>query len=350
MALRPPSNALFCVCLFATIAQADQADQTTLQTVANGLNEPSAVAIRPGGAADRYEVFVALRGAGRVVKYISGEDRPQPAITGFHSNAADISEPNSTGPWALAFLDRMTLIVAAGGGDRDTLVRAYELHDDESIEADAKKQHAGVATQDGIRRGTDALAIHAAARTIANDRVPDLLIFTATGDERQRGLWKMPIRAGSIGELVPFAAEADASEATTPTAITIGEHGFVVVARSADGDESPSELAFYNPIDGSRLMRLSCELPRIVALAYSPRTGNLYAAAGSTDDSDGSIYRLDDASQPGAPACSAIGVVEVSGPTAMAFAPDGALYVTANDNDGDEGANNGILLKLTGEL
>ena len=359
MALRSLFIASAWACLFATTISADDLE---IETVLTGLNRPSSIAIRPGGADDNYEIFIAEPGAGRIVKYISGQVETQPAITGFDS---DGKKENADGPQSLVFLDRIRLVVVTSGDDRDALVRSYELRDEEAITADSTKEQVGVAAQDGIRRGTDALRLHAAARTISNDRVPDLLIVTATGDAERRSLWKLPVRAGTIGELVPFTTETDGDASSKPAAITVSEQGFVVVAGSAGANDPSSEIVFYNPIDGAPLLRLPCDLPSIMALAYSPRTGNLYAAAAQVSQADdlssvsqaddlssgistAGVYRIDDASKPGAPASRATKVADVNGPTAIAFAPDGSLYVSANKKN--DTSKNGVLLKITGDF
>jgi hypothetical protein len=189
-----------------------------------------------------------------------------------------------------------------------------------------------------------------------------MLVITAAGDERGRALWKMPLRAGTIGELAPFAAKPAGRSAAPPTAVTVGVRGFVVLAYSATDDQPQSELAFYNPINGNRVLQMTCELPNIVALAYSPHSGNLYAASSQADDltsaisvepssenSTGGVYRLDDASQPGARACATTKVADVRNLTAMTFAPDGALYITTKGND-KETSESGALLRITGDL
>jgi DNA-binding beta-propeller fold protein YncE len=340
-------------CLFAATAAGDD---LAVETMLDELDSPSAVAVRPGGTMDRFEIFVAERAAGQIIKWVAGETEPQPAIVGFQPGGADEGRSQQTGLQAIHFLDPTRLVVIAADQDRTALVRSYELRDDAPVKADAMHEQVGVAAQNGIRRGTEALRLHDVARTLANDRVPDLMIVTATGDERERGLWKVPVRAGTIGDLLPFAAETQRSSpllggvrgGSHPTAIAVSNQGYVAVAQAKD---SHSELAFYNPIDGARLMQCALDLTNIAALAYSPQTGNLYAAAVNSDEVDSGIYRIDDESQPAAPACKAIKVADIKHPTAMAFAPDGTLYVSAmGDNDDDTRYDNGVLLKITGNF
>ena len=86
---------------------------------------------------------------------------------------------------------------------------------------------------------------------------------------------------------------------------------------------------------------MATNLKQLVGLAYSPTSGSLYAA-----DFAGGIHRIDDASEPGRPACRTVKVADVSKPTALAFAPDGALYVVTFGSADDDGT----LEVVTGNL
>jgi len=103
-------------------------------------------------------------------------------------------------------------------------------------------------------------------------------------------------------------------------------------------------IAFYNPMDGAPLLELPTTLHEIAGLAYSDETQNLYAcdfAAG--DPQQGGVFRIDDTSRSGEPACRAVRIATVARPTALAFGPDGALYVTACGTvDGQ-----GVLVRIT---
>jgi hypothetical protein len=100
-------------------------------------------------------------------------------------------------------------------------------------------------------------------------------------------------------------------------------------------------LVFLNPLDGKVELELGSDLSSICGLAYNPTGGNLYAAS-----FDGGIYRIDDASEPGKPACRTVKITEVSRPTGLAFAPDAALFVTTLGT----GDNDGTLQFVTGDL
>jgi DNA-binding beta-propeller fold protein YncE len=89
----------------------------------------------------------------------------------------------------------------------------------------------------------------------------------------------------------------------------------------------------------------------ITDLAYSPVTEFLYAVDfASMAEDRGGIYRIDAAIVDGRQACQVLPVATVFRPTALAFAPDGAMYVTALGDTDAAQENRGILLKITGEL
>jgi hypothetical protein len=76
----------------------------------------------------------------------------------------------------------------------------------------------------------------------------------------------------------------------------------------------------------------------------------LYAANFSATNDRGGVYRIDDAGESGKPACRAVKVAEAARPTALAFAPDGTLYVVVLGGDDNKDKDSGALLKITGEL
>lgn len=143
---------------------------------------------------------------------------------------------------------------------------------------------------------------------------------------------KARVQAGVVGAPQPFGPKDDAE---SPRAVAISNSGRLVV-----GDAS-GRLAFYSPIDGTLELAMETNLKGLVGLAYSPMSGSLYAA-----DFAGGIHRIDDASKPARPACRTVKVADVSRPTALAFAPDGALYVVSfGSGDGD-----GTLEVVSGDL
>jgi hypothetical protein len=318
-----------------------------------GLHSPCGVAIRPEANGDNYEIYVSDAGTGRVIRVRSGQPGAgEDAITGFASQRNGGESFQSPGPRGLLFLDRTRLVVTGGGGDGRAYVRLYELADQQTpLAAERYDQHVEPPASDE-QATAPVESFYGLARTAANNSVPDMLVVAALGRQGSAGTWKVPIRAGTLGELEPFASTEPRNERAVPAGIVVGPHGYIVIAEpTAKNSSGSNRLKFLNPIDGSPALKVTAELPAIVGLAYSPRSGNLYAAvfASSEGNRDG-IYRIDDVGEPGKPACAAAKIAKVGRPTALAFGPDGALYVAALGASEENDTTSGILLKLSGEF
>lgn len=327
---RRPIRLLFLVAWFgiSLVVTHASAANVAVEAILTDLHQPSGLAVRPGGTADRYEVFVADSGAGRVVRWSAvAPKQAVDVVTGFKTQAA--ADPlRHTGPRALYFLDPGLLVVGTTRDKDGDLLRLYELPDgDAALSADATTEP----NSDGP--AFDGVACTAIARSRANEFVPDLLFLVIRDADGRERLMKTRVQAGIIGGPKSFGPK----DAREPRAITISNSGRVVVG-DADG-----RLSFYNPIDGQIELEMPTDLKEPIGLAYNPATGSLYAA-----DFAGGIYRIDDTSQPGHPECRTVKVTDVSQPTALAFAPDGSLYVVTYGNG--NGDANGTLSVVTGDL
>jgi hypothetical protein len=342
--------ALGLACALGSVAIGADTNAIAVEKVLPGLKNPHGVAIRPDGSGEPYEVFVAESGAGRVVKIRS--DKPEKRIdvvSGFSTKPANDDNLSSPGAHSLHFLDHMRLVVAGGNDDGAPFVKFYELPEPESpLTADQHKQEANV-PETGKEPSFDAHVFGSIARTRLNDHVGDFLLVAARSNGPSTGLVYVPVRSGTLGDAVP-ARLKNVEGGFQIGGIAVGSNGYVVVAMNALGDSpQPSNLAFFSPLDRRIVMQLSTDLQRIVALAYSPKSGNLFVAnSATTGEGRSGIYRIDRVVRPKAAACSAVKIADVHSPTALAFAPDGALYVTASGGTG--GMNAGALLKLTGDL
>jgi hypothetical protein len=87
-------------------------------------------------------------------------------------------------------------------------------------------------------------------------------------------------------------------------------------------------------------------------LAYSPRSGNLYALdLAWSDAKEAGLYRIDASRQDGQMSAKAVKIASLEKPTALAFASDGTLYITLL-GAAAEGAKEkpGQVVKITGDL
>lgn len=323
------------------------ASDVAVQKVLTGLQVPCGVAVRPNSASAPYEIFVADRGAGRVVRIVSSTaNASTDAIAGFAPHAA-VGNSGEPGICSLYFLDQTRLVVAGGDENKTAFLRLYELSgQDVALKADEHKQSVDLPSE-GDEPKVDVLSFHSLTRTRPNDKVADNLLVAATGEHGPAGLWKVALRANTLNDIEPFDIAKESNDAVE--CIAVASNGYIVIATGAVKDSGQaSDLKFLNPADGHVVLRTKTEVRRIVSLAYSPTTGNLFAASyASRGEQGGGVYRIDDASQPGKPATTAVKIADAKRPTALAFGPDGALYVTTL---GESGNDKGALLKLTGEL
>jgi hypothetical protein len=129
--------------------------------------------------------------------------------------------------------------------------------------------------------------------------------------------------------------------------VAVNNFGYVVAAEKSSSGSQRSDLVFLNPISGSQVMRVPVELAEIVGLAYHPQSKNLYALdAAPGNEIRGGVFRIDAAGESGRPGTRLTRVATIRRGTAMAFGPDGALYLTATYSPNGASSNRGALLKL----
>jgi glucose/arabinose dehydrogenase len=90
-----------------------------------------------------------------------------------------------------------------------------------------------------------------------------------------------------------------------------------------------SSLAVFDLHTNKRVAYVATGLHDVVGVAVSPRTNRIYAvdfASAATDQ--GGLFRLDLVTEDGETVCKTTRLMPLDRPSALAFAPDGTLFIT----------------------
>jgi hypothetical protein len=322
----------------------DDASLYTVETIASGLACPTSLAVRGGAAAVApFQLYIAEAGAGCIVHLTAEEDaKPTPVIVGFPKIDRGPNLGGSVGPLSVAFLTANRLVVGDGGlGDGADLVRVYSLPDgDAELTFDQVDHTAGpIKASSRSQAGEGAFADLAGSDDAC-------YVVPRSGDDRG-WILKAIVDANRIAGLEPFVSVRDALGASHATAVTVDprpNHHYLLIATAGEfGGELDSRVTMVSPTSGDVALALAPGLRDITAIAYSP-AGDLYVADfAASDPQAGGVYRLEAAQVDGRESCRAVKIASAQRPTALAFTPDGMLYVTTL---GDAGGSTGSVIRI----
>lgn len=327
-----PAVALLALLVSASLANADgdpARDGVEVETLADGLGHPTGLALRPGGSRSGPNLLIAETAAGRVVGLSTDN-----VVAGMVEVITGYADKDEAAPEALAFRSRNRLLVAqAARGDAPAQLTEYDL-DDERLPMPSSERNGRVL----YNTDEQSLRLSGLARNYDS-------LVVATGDHE----WLLRARlVGSLpSKLSRFIKPIESTQVGRPTAVTFSDKGYLVVGESGpEGSTGNARVVFRHPVDMSAepLLSLETSLDEIAGLAYSPTTGELFAAAVQSGDKSTGVFRIDAVQQAGRQGCHATLVAELARPTAMAFDDDGVLYVTTS---GGEEAATGTLERLT---
>lgn len=331
-----------CLLICSTVA-ASAAEDVKVETLLDGLQNPSGVAVQPKTG----HVFVSDSAAEKIIRFDPASGKAEDCITGFPQDVYGPGPKYDIGPLGLAFTADGKYLVVGGGGriDGEELVYLFEVPEaGKSIQvADAAFQLGPIAKGDKSESGEG--NFYAVATT---DKA---LYITCNGDDTKGWVARSVIKDGQPGELVPFIATNEAVEVDAPVGICISPRGEIVIGQMGEiSTAGDSLLSFYSPDSGRLLLSLKTGLNDICALAYSPKAPHLLYALDFSwmDTASGGLYRLDAALENGRPAVQSTRMVALDKPAAMAFSDDGSLYVAVYGTAGEDGKLNGKLLKISG--
>jgi len=320
-----------------SLGLAAAAQDVKVETVVGGLSNPCGVAVQPGTGA----VVVSDSANGRVCRVDGG--KLVDLITGFPKDVFGKGPFYDIGPLGVAFSgDGKSLIVGDGGfKDGEECVRVYTMPEAGkpalNFDKDATAKLGPLAPAEGVLGEGNLYAIAV---------TPTALYVTCNGDDTKGWVARATIEGTKYGKLERYLPTKEMVEVDAPVGITINKQGDIVVGQFGENNKpKDSLLSFYSAKTGKLLKNDETGLYDITALAYSPKTGLLYAtdfAWMKTDE--GGLFRID-AAQTGVKATK---IVSLDKPTALAFAPDGTLYITVIGPKGAEenAPKDGKLLKI----
>jgi DNA-binding beta-propeller fold protein YncE len=311
-----------------------------VETVLEGLINPAGVAVQP----ETGVVFVSDSGAGKVLRVVEG--KAQDVIAGSPKDVYGKGPKYDIGPLGIAFFDKNTLVVGDGGFmDGAEYIRVFTLPEAGKAldyDKDAKTKAGPVEASADLKPEGNfyGLAVSKSA-----------VYVTSNGDDTKGWVLRMTVEGTKFGKLERWLATKEAVEVDAPVGITLSPRGEIVIGQMGEvNSPNDSLLTFYNASTGKKLLNLETKLHDITALAYHPKTGLLYVTDFAwMEPKEAGLFRIDRGAKDGDAPIKVTKVVALEKPTAMAFGPDGALYVTTIGAPGEEetAAKTGKLVKIT---
>ena len=319
------------------------------RTLVINMYNPCGVAVQP----DTGHVYIADSGNQRILRFVppkSGQEASiAEVINGFPKDVYGKGPKYEIGPLGLVFVSKNLLAVGGGGNpDGKEVLWFFDVGQikGEPISTNQVKYKAGpIPKSEQTNRGEGnfyGLAFDGKA-----------VYVTTNGDDTKGWVARCPVNNGTPGKLELFIATKPQVETTdAPVGITVSPQGEIVVGQAGEINvPQDSLLCFYDAKTGKLKLKLETPLYDIVALAYHPKSKKLYALDFAWMAPDkGGLYRLE-VQRGDKPSLKATKVLELDKPTAMAFAPDGTLYITliGTAKQGDK-YKPGQLIDVTGDL
>lgn len=326
----------------AAMSVSAQAAGPKSEVVAEGLDNPSGVAVQP----ETGHVFIASHSGVHRLDPKSGKLTAE--ITGY-PDPTDIygkGPKYAIGPLGLSFLDQNTLVVGDGSRkDGDELVRIYKVGN----EAAAKPQMEGAAMKTlGPIKMSDQ-TIKGEGNFYGVVATANGIYVTCNGDDTKGWVAKANVKDGKIGKLQLKIATKEATEVDAPGPITTTKSGKGVIVGQIGEVTVPGDslITIYSG-NGKMQKNLTTGLNDIAGIAWSSG-GRLYATDFSwVDAKQGGLFSVS-LGMKDAKEAKTKKLLSLDKPTGIAFDGEGNAYV-AVFGTAAEGSDKpaGQILKVSG--
>src|SRR6478609_5242308 len=331
------SLAAFTFAAMAGLGFTALAQNVKVEEVVGNLSNPCGVAVQPG----TNQVYITDSARGRVCRVDGG--KLVDVITGSPKDVYGKGPFYDIGPLGLAFSSDGKMLIVGDGGykDGEECVRVYNVPAAGAAalnyEKDAVQKLGPLAPADGVLGEGNLYAI---ALT------PTALYVTCNGDDTKGWVAKADLNGTKFGKLERWLPTKEAVEVDAPVGISINKNGDVVVGQCGEVNKpQDSLLTFYGAGTKKLLSNFETKLYDITGVAYSP-SGKLYVTDFAwMKPEEGGLFRLDQSGND----LKTVKIASLDKPTALAFAPDGTLYITVVGPKGESenASTQGKLLKIS---
>lgn len=316
-------------CLRTTCAQ-----EIKVETIVEGLKNPTSVVVQPGTG----HVFVAESGALRVIRVVDGKS--ESVVTDFAKKSFGTNPVYDVGPVGLLFIDQQTLLVGDSGlANGDASLNIFKIPEAgaeaikaEKIEGESKSL---AATADAVAEGS----FFGLAMTSAK------IFVTCRGDETKSWVGLATLADGKLGAFTRSIELFEPTKVSAPMAITLSPDGYLAVGLQGTANSpGDSVLVFCDPQDGKILKHYLLGIHDITGLAYGPKQGRLFATDFNQGNPlEGALVKVIGTAE--GSRCQEMQKLER--PTSLAFSPEGDLYITLAGNPAAE-TPDGKLIRIKG--
>lgn len=284
------------------------------------LENPSGVTVHGGTG----HVFITSQQG--VFRYVPATNKIYLEVEGFPTDVYGKGPKYNIGPLGVTLWGTDRLIIPDGSlPDGEELVRIYKIAD----ELPAKPRKAAESEFNlGPIKGNPEANYKGEGNYYAAVVWGDTIYVTANGDDTKGWIAASKIVDGKPGELKGAIATKEATQVDAPVAITLNPDGSSLVVGQMGEVSVPGDslLSFYDK-EGKLTKNYKANLNDITGLAYSPKTGKLYAtdfAWAEEIKGNGGLFELVIEGEEVKPKK----ILSLDRPTALAFDKEGALYIT----------------------